>query len=298
MNRPQHRIAILHRFGDDADGQQVVNLIKGDALADHLLVDAVQPLDAALDHSFHDVFLQLLLKGLDHAGQELLSRLAAGFHGGVNLVVADGIDITEGQIFEFAAHLAHAETVGQRSVDFKGLACNLLPADLGQMLQRAHVVQPVGQFDQHHANVIHHGEDHLADVLGLALFTAGEVDLVDLGHTLDDMRHMLAEFPLNIFGGHRRVFDGVMQQTRRDGGGIQLHVGQHNGHFQGMNQIGFTGGPHLAFMVLQRKLIGLANNLRIVMGTILDNLLQQLLILGSQHLIRTERLGRSCHVRL
>ena len=62
-----------------------------------------------------------------------------------------------------------------------------------QVLQRAHVVQAVGQLDEDHAHVRHHGQQHLADVLGLAVFAVGELDLVDLGDAFDDVRHLLAE---------------------------------------------------------------------------------------------------------
>ena len=45
---------------------------------------------------------------------------------------------------------------------------------LGQVLQRAHVVQAVGELDQDDADVVDHGQEHLAEVLGLALLGGGE----------------------------------------------------------------------------------------------------------------------------
>ena len=38
-----------------------------------------------------------------------------------------------------------------------------------------------------------HGQQHLADVLRLAVFAVGELDFVDLGDALDDVRDLLAE---------------------------------------------------------------------------------------------------------
>jgi len=46
---PRTAVAVLHGIGDHAHGEQVVNLINTDALAQQFLVDAEQSLDAAFD---------------------------------------------------------------------------------------------------------------------------------------------------------------------------------------------------------------------------------------------------------
>jgi hypothetical protein len=80
------------------------------------------------------------------------------------------------------------------------------------VLQGAHVVQPVGQLDQHHPHIGHHGQQHLAHVFGLAVFAVGKLDLVDLGDALDDVGHLVAELLRNLFVGGRRVLNRVVQQ--------------------------------------------------------------------------------------
>ena len=157
------------------------------------------------------VVAQLLLDDLLHLGQKRLALLAARLDGVLHLVVGDGIDILEGQVFQLAANLAHAEAVGDGRVDVQGLARDLLLAVFGQILQRAHVVQAVGQLDEHHADVIHHGQHHLAHVFGLRLFRRGEVNFADLGDAFDDVGDLLAEFGLDLVHGHRGVFHGVVQ---------------------------------------------------------------------------------------
>ena len=138
-----------------------------------------------------------------HAAQKLLALDAPRLHRRRHLLVAHRIGVAEGQVLQLAAHLAHAQPVRQRRVDVQGLARNrLLPVRL-QVLQRAHVVQPVGQLDQHHAHVGHHGQQHLAHVLRLAVLAVGKLDLVDLGHALDDVRHLVAELVRNLLAGGR-----------------------------------------------------------------------------------------------
>ena len=69
------------------------------------------------------------------------------------------------------------------------------------MFQRPHVVQAVGQFDQDDADVIDHGQHHLAQVFCLLLFAGGEIDFADLGNALDDVGDLLAEFLADVDDG-------------------------------------------------------------------------------------------------
>ena len=94
-----------------------------------------------------------------------------------------------------------------------------------QMLQRAHIVQAVGQLDHDHADIIHHGQHHLADVFRLPLLGAGKIDFADLGNAFDDVRHLLAELALDVFNSDGGVFDRIVQQAGNDGRRIHLHFG-------------------------------------------------------------------------
>ena len=156
----------------------------------------------------------------------------------------------------------------QRRVDVQRLAGDGLLAVGLQVLQRAHVVQPVGQLDEHHAHIGDHGQQHLAHVFGLAVFAVGKLDLVDLGDALDDVRHLVAEVGRNLLVGGRRVFDRVVQQAGGDGGRVQLHLGQHLGHFERMNDVGLAGGAHLPLVMLDAELPRLADQGDVFIGAI------------------------------
>ena len=124
------------------------------------------------------------------------------------------------------------------------------------MLQRTHVVQAIGQLDQHHANVVHHGEHHLANVLRLRFFTRGEIDFADLGYTFDDVGNLFAELVADLFDGDSGIFDRVVQQPSRNRCGVELHLGQHTRHFEWMYEVRLSRGAGLAFMVLQGEFVG------------------------------------------
>ena len=108
---------------------------------------------------------------------------------------------------------------------------------LGQVAQGAHVVQPVGQLDQDDADVVHHRQQHLAEVLGLPLLARGEPDRADLGDPFDDMGHFGAEELADPVDGGQRVFDDVVQQPGGDRHRVELHVRQKVRNSKRMNQI-------------------------------------------------------------
>ena len=73
----------------------------------------------------------------------------------------------EGKVFQLPADGLDAQAVGQGRIDLERLLGLLELLVLAQIAEGAHVVQPVGQLDEDHPDVLRHGDDHLADVLGL-----------------------------------------------------------------------------------------------------------------------------------
>ena len=74
----------------------------------------------------------------------------------------------------------------------------------GHELQRAHVVQPVGELDQQHAGVVGDGEQQLAEILGLLGVLGDEVELAELGQAVDQPADLLAERLVDLLAGDRR----------------------------------------------------------------------------------------------
>ena len=137
-----------------------------------------------------------------------------------------------------------------RSVNLQRLFGNFVLAIGRKVLERAHIVQPVGEFDQDDADVVDHRQHHLAEILGLLLLARGEIDLADLGDAFDDVGDLLAKFLADVDDRDRGVFDRIVQQSRGDGDRVHLHFGEDQCDFQGMDEIGLAGGAGLALMVL------------------------------------------------
>ena len=131
------------------------------------------------------------------------------------------------------------------------------------MLERAHVVQPVGQLDQDDADVVHHREHHLAEALGLLLLLRVEGDARDLGETLDDVRDVLSEVLLNDLARRQGVLENVVQQPGDDAREIELEVGKDEGDGQGMRQVRLAGRACLSLVLLGREDVGSAQEVEI-----------------------------------
>ena len=87
-------------------------------------------------------------------------------------IVGLRIQIGEGKVFEFRLDLGDPQPVGKRGIDIQGFLRDPFLFIGRERLERAHVMQPVGEFDQDDPDVLCHGDDHLAEVVGLALLAA------------------------------------------------------------------------------------------------------------------------------
>ncbi len=166
------------------------------------------------------------------------------------------IEFAERQIFELLAHLLHAHAAGERRIDVERLLGGAA-ARLGRLVrQRAHIVQPVGELDQQHPHVVGDGEQKLAQVLGLLGLLGDEIEPLQLGQALDQKPDLVAEQAIDLGAGGVGILDGVVQQRRRDGGVVELELGEDRGDFERMRDIGIAGGPLLLAMRLHGVDIG------------------------------------------
>ena len=94
-----------------------------------------------------------------------------------DLLVGVGLQVLEREVLQFAADFAHSEAVRDGRVDLDGLARDALAPLGAQIAERPHVVHAVGQLDHDDADILHHGEQHLAEALGLAVLGGEDIEL-------------------------------------------------------------------------------------------------------------------------
>ncbi len=110
----------------------------------------------------------------------------------------------------------------------------------------------------HHddADVVDHGQQHLAEVLRLPFLAGRKRDRAEFRHPFDDVGDVGAEHLLDALDAGERVFDDVVEQAGGDGHDVQAHVGEDVGDFERMDEVGFAGMADLSLVLEGGKHIG------------------------------------------
>ncbi len=260
--------------------------------------------DSILRKTDQGFFWRLLTGGLDAVfGKQRRQRLldlgndapVAVEHVGQPLgdgAVGVRIDVAEGQFLQLLAHVLHAHAAGERRIDVHRLLGDPEPLSLGHVVERAHVVQAVGELDEQHAHVLGDRQQQLAQVFGLLGLARDEVELLELGQALDQPAHLGAEQLVDLGAGGGGILDRVVQQRDRDRGLVEMHVGQDRGDLERMREVGVAGGALLVAMLLHGVDIGLVEQRLVDVGLVALHALDKLVL--THH----GRLSRVCHKRI
>ena len=193
VQRAEREIAGRCVADRDPDAVDVEHLGEGQMLFGHFLVDRVEVLFPAGNRGLDTGLGQSLadpVKNAVHTLPPVAARRAnrLGEH-----LVAQRVQMPECEFLDLAVKAVQAEAVGDRGVDLQRLARDPPPLFRADRIERAHVVQAIGQLDQHDAHVARHREQHLAEVFRLGVLLGLELDAVELGHPVDEVRHRASE---------------------------------------------------------------------------------------------------------
>ena len=219
----EHVIAVRNRVHDDAHRADVVDFVDGLVLRVHLAVDGVDVLDAGGDGIVDMRLGELCRNALLNALEELLVLLALRLQSLDDLVIADGVEDFERKILKLPLDAAHAESMGDRRVDLHGFERLVALLALREILECARVMQAVGELDEDNADVLCHGEEHLAQILELLLLL-GVAQHSQSGNTVHQLRDRRAELVFDFLVAELGVLDAVMQEGGADGVGIETHL--------------------------------------------------------------------------
>ena len=198
VDAAERGVAVLDRVDDHAHRDEVEDVVELAALDDHLLVDAPQvlaaPGDLGLDAELGEPGSDLG----DRLGEEHLALGRAGGDEVVELGVALRVQRGEREVLELLLDLLHPEPVRQRGVDVERLLGDALLLLERHRGDRAHVVQPVGELDDEHPQVLGHRHQHLAHRRRLLRLARVELDALELGDAVDEPGDLGAEVELDV----------------------------------------------------------------------------------------------------
>jgi hypothetical protein len=139
-------------------------------LALELQMNRPEAFDAALDGQHRNLrLLQFRREARPQVVEQSLRRAAAALDLQPQCLVRGRLEVAKCEFLELVLDLAHPEPVRDGRIDVARLLGNADPPFLRQMMERPHVVEPVREFDQDHPDVVDHGQEHLAEALGLPL---------------------------------------------------------------------------------------------------------------------------------
>ena len=169
-------------------------------------------LGSAVDVALYAQFVEHLAQVCGDCVDDLLPLAARGRDLFGNHIVVFGVKIAQTQILEFALEPGDTKSRRNRRVDVKGLRRDAFLVRLVAERQRTHVVQSVRKLDDDDADIVAHREEHAPQIFRLLIFAALEVELVELGHALDEQDDGVPEFLIEFLFGDGRVLDYVMQK--------------------------------------------------------------------------------------
>jgi acanthoscurrin-2 len=114
--------------------------------------------------------------------------------------------------------------VSQGSVDIERFAGDFILLVGRHGAESAHVVQSVGHFDEHHAYILAHGQQQLAEILGLGRGLVAEDAARNLCQTLHQLGYLFAEVHLDVLHGVVGVLHYIVEQRRADRGGAKAYL--------------------------------------------------------------------------
>ena len=246
-------VAVAQRVDEDAEGEDVVELVERDRLADELLADRPEPLHPPAHLGGNP--------GLRQLPGDVVPELLDGGPGGLHPLVhrvREGrelvrVEVAEGEVLELALDPAHPETVRQRRVDLHRLGRDGAPLLLPEVAQGPHVVEAVGQLDEDDPQVARHREEHLPERLGL-LRLLGRVGVpADLRDAVDDVGDLLAEEDGELLLRRLGVLEDVVEEARGHGNLVELQLGQEHRHADGVDEVRLPGGTELVPVRLGRE---------------------------------------------
>ena len=269
------RALLAFALDDHAHRGEVVDLVELAALASHLVVDRVEVLRAAGDV---DRDVDLLELAPQHVGclGDLAFAVGAplGDHR-LDLRVLARVQRLEGEVLELPLERVDAEPVGERRVDLERLPRLLDLLLLAEVLDRAEVVEAVGELDEDDTHVLGHRHDHLSVVLGLRLLAGLELDTRQLGDAVDERGDLLAELLAQRVELDPGVLDDVVEQRGSDGLLVEAQARADRGDADGMRDERLARAALLALVCGCGKAKGARNELDVDVCTLCGKLGEQ-----------------------
>src|SRR3989344_462146 len=266
MDDAEGFVAVGYFRHDDADSDEIIDAADVHIVALQFLIEAIEMLGAAADFGYLDLFfVQDATEQAYDAFHIGLPVAQVSFRDFLGFRVMFRIEILEAEVLELAFDFADAETVGDGRIDFDGFARDALLFFRSEVLERAHIVETVGELDDHDADILRHREEHLAQVFEIEFFLGtAQLDFAELGDAIDEQGDFRAEAFFDFRERDFGVFGDIVEDAGRERLRIHPYVREDLGDGEAVDDIVFAGLAFLSVVRLLRELVSSRDELLVI----------------------------------
>ena len=167
VNKAQHRITVLYRIHDNADGKQIIDLVYGLVLVYHLLVNGEEVLDSSFNVGSDAGLFDMLPHLLHNLVDSLFPNLSFKMYLLRQIVIHLRLQVFQGQVVHLNLNLADTQTIRQRRINLQGLSGLFLSFLRTLVFQSTQIMQAIRQLDDDDPDILGHGYKHLSEILRL-----------------------------------------------------------------------------------------------------------------------------------
>ena len=221
MDLAEHLVTFVHRPHDHAYGGEIVNLIERLVLGFHLFIDRIKVLRAPEDLAHNAALGENAVDFFDNKIDETVAFFQLLMDILDEILEGGGFEVFKAQIFELALDLRNTQSARDRRVDIKRFVRHFSLPFRRKKIERTHIMQAVGKFDDNDADILRHGDEYLAEVFRFRLFFRLEHDFIEFGHARNKLEHLVAEFAAHVLFVRLGILDDVVQERGGDRRGVQ-----------------------------------------------------------------------------
>src|SRR3989344_4985224 len=231
MDDAEGFVAVGYFRHDDADSDEIIDAADVHIVALQFLIEAIEMLGAAADLGYLDLFFV----------QDTTEQAYDAFHIGLPV-----------------AQVSFRDFLGFR-VMFR---IEILEAEV---LELAHIVETIGELDDHDADILRHREEHLAQVFEIEFFLGtAQLDFAELGDAIDEQGDFRAEAFFDFRERDFGVFGDIVEDAGRERLRIHPYVREDLGDGEAVDDIVFAGLAFLSVVRLLRELVSSRDELLVI----------------------------------
>ena len=162
------------------------------------------------------------------------------------------MQVAERKIFQFPLDVTDSQSMRQRRIDIKHLAGHTHALLFRRVFHRTNGAGPLCKLDQRHPDVVDHGDQHLANVIELALGLAQHITLKrvmdgrycrHLLNTINQPGHLIAELLADVLQGNPFLPHCPVENCCHQAGLVEVQFHQYLSHFDAGSEAAGTRGP-------------------------------------------------------